>query len=289
MVSLQRGEGLPGARAAQERVTVIEPSSGWGALRLGELWAYRELLLFLAWRDVSVRYKQTLLGAAWAILQPVLSMIVFTLIFGNFAGLPSDNVPYPVLTYTALLPWQYFATAMSNASNSLVGSANLLTKVYFPRLVIPVAAVLPAAVDFVIAFAILLLMMLGYGITPTWNVLWLPAFMLLAVVTALGVSLWLSALNVQYRDVRYAVPFLVQFWMYASPVAYSSSIIPKQWRALYGLNPMTGVIEGFRWALLGTDTAPGVFTLISAGIAVLILVSGVFYFTRMEKTFADVV
>jgi len=178
MVSLQRGEGLPGARAAQERVTVIEPSSGWGALRLGELWAYRELLLFLAWRDVSVRYKQTLLGAAWAILQPVLSMIVFTLIFGNFAGLPSDNVPYPVLTYTALLPWQYFATAMSNASNSLVGSANLLTKVYFPRLVIPVAAVLPAAVDFVIAFAILLLMMLGYGITPTWNVLWLPAFML---------------------------------------------------------------------------------------------------------------
>ncbi len=289
MVSLQRDEGLPGAQAAQERVTVIEASSGWSALRLGELWAYRELLLFLAWRDVSVRYKQTLLGAAWAILQPLLSMIVFTLIFGNFAGLPSDNVPYPVLTYTALLPWQYFATAMSNASNSLVGSANLLTKVYFPRLVIPVAAVLPAAVDFVIAFAILLVMMLIYGITPTWNVLWLPVFMLLAVVTALGVSLWLSALNVQYRDVRYAVPFLVQFWMYASPVAYSSSIIPERWRALYGLNPMTGVIEGFRWALLGTDTAPGVFTLISAGIAVLILVSGAFYFTHMEKTFADVV
>lgn len=289
MVSLQRDEGLPGAQAAQERVTVIEASSGWSALRLGELWAYRELLLFLAWRDVSVRYKQTLLGAAWAILQPLLSMIVFTLIFGNFAGLPSDNVPYPVLTYTALLPWQYFATAMSNASNSLVGSANLLTKVYFPRLVIPVAAVLPAAVDFVIAFVILLVMMLIYGITPTWNVLWLPVFMLLAVVTALGVSLWLSALNVQYRDVRYAVPFLVQFWMYASPVAYSSSIIPERWRALYGLNPMTGVIEGFRWALLNTDTAPGSMVIVSSLAAVVLLVSGAFYFRRMEKTFADVV
>lgn len=289
MVSLQRDEGLPGAQAAQERVTVIEASSGWSALRLGELWAYRELLLFLAWRDVSVRYKQTLLGAAWAILQPLLSMIVFTLIFGNFAGLPSDNVPYPVLTYTALLPWQYFATAMSNASNSLVGSANLLTKVYFPRLVIPVAAVLPAAVDFVIAFVILLVMMLIYGITPTWNVLWLPVFMLLAVVTALGVSLWLSALNVQYRDVRYAVPFLVQFWMYASPVAYSSSIIPERWRALYGLNPMTGVIEGFRWALLNTDTAPGPTIVVSSLAAMALLVSGAFYFRRMEKTFADVV
>jgi len=270
-------------------VTVIRPSRGWVALKLRELWEYRELLYFLAWRDVSVRYKQTVLGAAWAIIQPFFTMIVFSIFFGRLAEIPSDGVPYPVFSYTALLPWQYFSTAMTNSSNSLVGSANLLSKVYFPRLVIPIASILPAVVDFVIAFVVLLGLMLFYGIMPTWNVIWLPLFLLLALVTALGVGLWLSAMNVQYRDIRYTVPFLIQFWMFASPVAYPSSMVPERWRALYALNPMVGVIEGFRWALLGTDTAPGPLVAVSAVMALVLLVSGAFYFRRMEKTFADVV
>jgi lipopolysaccharide transport system permease protein len=270
-------------------VIVIQPSRGWISLQLADLWQYRDLLFFLAWRDISVRYKQTVLGAAWAIIQPFFSMIVFSLFFGRLAGLSSDGVPYPIFSYAAMLPWTYFSTAMSSSSNSLVGSANLLTKVYFPRLVIPLASVIPPIVDFAIAFVVLLGMMVFYGIAPTWNALWLPAFLLLALVTALGVGLWLSAMNVQYRDIRYAVPFLVQFWMFASPVTYSSSIIPEQWRVLYGLNPMAGVIEGFRWALLGTDTTPGPIVAASAAAAVLLLVSGAFYFRRMEKTFADVV
>ena len=268
---------------------VIEPSRGWIGLKLRELWEYRDLLFFLAWRDISVRYKQTILGAAWAIIQPFFSMVVFSLFFGRLAQIPSDGVPYPIFSYAALLPWTYFSSAMSSSSNSLVGSANLLTKVYFPRLVIPLASVIPPAVDFAIAFVVLLGMMAFYGIAPTWNVLWLPAFLLLALITALGVGLWLSAMNVQYRDVRYAVPFLVQFWMFASPVTYPSSIVPEQWRALYGLNPMAGVIEGFRWALLGTETSPGPLTAVSVGAALALLVSGAFYFRRMEKTFADVV
>lgn len=215
------------------------------------------MLFFLSWRDISVRYKQTVLGAAWAIIQTFSTMIVFSLFFGRLAQIPSDGVPYPVFSYAALLPWQYFATAMTISSNSLVGSSNLLSKVYFPRLVIPLASVLPPAIDFAIAFLVLVGMMFYYGITLIWNLLWLPAFLLLALVTALGVGLWLSAMNVQYRDIRYALPFLVQFWMFISPVVYPSSMVPEPWRALYRINPMAGVIEGFRWALLGTDSSLG--------------------------------
>jgi len=270
-------------------VTIIEPSHGWISLRLKELIEYRDLLFFLAWRDVSVRYKQTILGAAWAIIQPFFSMVVFSIFFGRLAKIPSEGVPYPIFSYAAMLPWQYFATATANSSNSLVGSSNLLTKVYFPRLVIPLASVLPAMIDFAIAFVVLLGMIAYYGIALTWNVLWLPLFLLLALVTALGVGLWLSAMNVQYRDIRYAVPFLVQFWMFASPVTYPSSLVPQQWRALYGINPMASVIEGFRWALLGTETAPGPMAAVSVAAALALLVSGAYYFRRMEKTFADVV
>ncbi|MGI6381506.1 MAG: ABC transporter permease [Anaerolineae bacterium] len=277
------------AAAAPAPTIVIEPSRGWTGLKLRELWEYRDLLFFLAWRDISVRYKQTILGAAWAIIQPFFSMVVFSLFFGRLAQIPSDGVPYPIFSYAAMLPWTYFANAMTNSSNSLVGSANLLTKVYFPRLVIPLASVIPPAIDFAIAFVVLLGMMAFYGIAPTWHVLWLPAFLLLALITALGVGLWLSAMNVQYRDVRYAVPFLVQFWMFASPVTYPSSIVPEAWRALYGLNPMAGVIEGFRWALLGTETSPGPLIAVSVGAALVLLVSGAYYFRRMERTFADVV
>ncbi len=270
-------------------ITIIRPSKGWISLKLRELWEYRELLLFLAWRDISVRYKQTVLGAAWAIIQPFFTMLVFSLFFGRLGNIPSDGVPYPIFTYAALLPWQYFATALTGSGDSLVGSANLLSKVYFPRLVIPMASVLPPLVDFALAFVILLGMMLFYGIVPTWNVVWLPLFLLLALITALGAGLWLSAMNVQYRDIRYTIPFLVQFWMFASPVAYPSSMVPEPWRPLYGLNPMAGVIEGFRWALLDTNTGPGPMMAVSVVMALLLLVSGAFYFRRMEKRFADVV
>ena len=272
-----------------ETVTIIEPSRGWVSLKLKELWEYRDLLFFLAWRDVSVRYKQTVLGAAWAIIQPFFSMVVFSLFFGRLARIPSDGVPYPIFSYAALLPWHYFASAVSGSANSLVGSSNLLTKVYFPRLVVPLSSILPPVVDLGIAFLVLVGMMLYYRVALTWNVLWLPLFLLLALVTALGVGLWLSAMNVQYRDIRYAVPFLVQFWMFASPVTYPTSLVPEQWRALYGLNPMAGVIEGFRWALLGTEAAPGPMTAVSVLIAFALLVSGAYYFRRMEKTFSDVV
>ena len=275
--------------AADVPLTVIGPSKGWISLDLKELWRYRDLLLFLSWRDVSVRYKQTVLGAAWAIIQPFFSMVVFSLFFGRLAKIPSDGVPYPIFSYAALLPWQYFSGAMSNSANRLVGSSNLITKVYFPRLVIPLAAVLPPAVDFGIAFLVLLGMMLYYGVALTWNVFWLPLFLLLALVTALGVGLWLSAMNAKYRDIQYAVPFLAQFWMFASPVTYPSSLVPERWRALYGLNPMAGVIEGFRWALLGTATRPGPLIGVSVLVALALLVSGAYYFRRMERDFADVI
>ena len=267
----------------------IEPSRGWVSLKLGELWEYRELLYFLTWRDIKVRYKQTVLGAAWAIIQPFFTMVVFSLFFGKLAKVPSDGIPYPIFAYAALVPWNFFAQGLTQSSDSLVGSANLIKKVYFPRLAIPISTVISGSVDFILAFTVLLGMIVYYGMSPSAKVLWLPLLLLLAVTTSLGVGLWLSALNVQFRDVKYTVPFLTQFWMFATPIAYPSSLLHEPWRTVYGLNPMVGVVEGFRWALLGTKTAPGPMILVSALAAVMILVGGAFYFRRMEKTFADVV
>jgi lipopolysaccharide transport system permease protein len=280
-----------GQLTRQEKVpvTILRPSRGWVSLNLRDLWEYRELLYFLTWRDIKVRYKQTVLGAAWAIIQPFFTMVVFSLFFGKLAKMPSDDIPYPIFSYAALVPWTFFANGLSQSSTSLVASANLIKKVYFPRLVVPISAVISGGVDFALAFVVLLGMMLFYGIVPTAAVVWLPLLLLLALVTSLGVGLWLTAMNVQFRDVRYAVPFLVQAWMFATPIAYPSSLLDEPWRTLYGINPMAGVVEGFRWALLGTQTAPGLIILVSALVAVGLLVSGAFYFRRMEKTFADVV
>jgi lipopolysaccharide transport system permease protein len=268
---------------------IIRPSKGWVPLRLKELWEYRELLYFLVWRDVKVRYKQTVLGAAWAIIQPFFTMVVFSIFFGHLAKIPSDGIPYPIFAYCGLLPWQLFAHAMTESGNSLVSNQSLITKVYFPRLVIPLSAVLAGLVDFAVAFMVLLAMMAYYGMAPTMAVVSLPLFILLAIATALAVGLWLSALNVQYRDVRYTIPFLTQFWLFATPIAYPSSLVPEGWRVLYGLNPMAGVVEGFRWALLGTKNAPGPMLAVSVAVVVALLVGGLYYFRRMEKTFADVV
>jgi lipopolysaccharide transport system permease protein len=275
----------------QEDVQVIriEPSKGWVALQLQELWAYRELLYFLVWRDIKVRYKQTAIGAAWAIIQPLFTMIIFSLFFGRLGKIPSDGVPYPIFCYTALVPWTFFSQGLSQASNSLVGSANLIKKVFFPRLSIPIASVTSGLIDFALAFLVLLGMMLYYGMLPTVNVIWLPLLVLLTLVTSLGVSLWLSALNVNFRDVHHIIPFLTQFWLFATPIAYPSSLLSEPWRTLYSLNPMVGVVEGFRWALLGTETAPGPMLIVSSLAALALLVSGTFYFRRLEKTFADVV
>jgi lipopolysaccharide transport system permease protein len=258
-------------------------------LNLKDIWEYRELLYFLVWRDIKVRYKQTALGAAWAILQPVLTMLVFTVFFGRLAKVPSDGIPYPVFAYTALLPWQLFLFALTESSNSLVGNQNLVTKVYFPRLVIPLSSTLAGLVDFAISFCVLLVLMMYYHITPTKAVVWLPAFLLFALATALSVGLWLSALNVRYRDVRYTTPFLAQFWMFATPIAYSSTLVPEPWRKWYGLNPMAGVVEGFRWALLGKSAGPGLMLWVSLVAVLLLLSGGLFYFRRMESTFADIV
>ncbi len=270
-------------------VTLIHPSRGWISLKLAELWKYRELLYFLTWRDIKVRYKQTVIGAAWAIIQPFFAMVVFSIFFGQLAKIPSDGIPYPIFAYCALLPWQLFAHALNESSNSLVANQGLITKVYFPRLVIPVAPVLAGLVDFGIAFLVLIGMMLYYGIMPTFAVLTIPLFLILAVATALSVGLWLSALNVQYRDVRYTIPFLTQFWLFATPVAYPSSLVPESWRALYGLNPMAGVVEGFRWALLGKAEGPGTLLGVSVMVVIILFIGGLYYFRRMEKTFADVV
>jgi len=266
----------------------IEPSRGWVSLKLREFWAYRELLYFLTWRDIKVRYKQTALGATWAILQPFLTMVVFSLFFGQLAKMPSDGIPYPIFAFAALLPWNFFANSLTQASNSLVSSANLIQKVYFPRLVVPISSVLSGVVDFGIAFLVLLAMMLYYRIAPTAGIWLLPVFLLLALVASLGVGMWLSALAVEYRDVKYAVPFLTQFWMFATPVVYPSSLLHEPWRTIYGLNPMVGVVDGFRWALLGTQP-PSSMLIVSGLVSVALLISGTYYFRRMEKTFADVV
>lgn len=272
-----------------QNVITIRPSKGWVSLKLKDLWEYRELLYFLTWRDVKVRYKQTVLGAAWAVIQPFMTMVVFSIFFGKLARIPSDGIPYPIFAFAALVPWTFFANGLSQSSNSLVGNANLITKVYFPRLVIPISAVVSGIIDFAIAFVVLIGMMFYYGMVPTMNVIWLPFFFLLAFVTALGVGLWFSALNVEYRDVKYVVPFLVQFWLFATPIAYPSSLLSEPWRMIYALNPMVGVIEGFRWALLGTQITVGPLILVSTLVSFFLLISGAFYFRRMERTFADVV
>ncbi len=274
---------------AQPAVMYIRPSHGWVSLRLRELWEYRELLYFLTWRDIKIRYKQTALGAAWAIIQPLFTMVVFSLFFGKLAKVPSDGIPYPIFCYAALVPWTFFANGLTQSSNSLVGSSNLLTKVYFPRLTIPLATVFSGVVDFLLAFGILLLMMVFYDVPITLKILWFPLFLSLALVTSLGVGLWLSALNVQYRDVRYVVPFITQFWMLATPIAYPTSLLNDPWRTIYGLNPMAGVVEGFRWALLGSRISVGPLLIVSSAAALIILIGGAFYFRKMEKTFADIV
>jgi lipopolysaccharide transport system permease protein len=274
----------------KEDVLIIRPTRGWGALNLGELWLYRELIYFLTWRDLKVRYKQTALGAAWAIIQPFLTMVVFSVFFGGLLKVASDNVPYPIFSYTGLLPWGVFAKALTDAGRSLVLNRSMITKIYFPRLIVPLASVLAGVVDFFIAFVVLLGMMWWFHITPTISAVWaVPLLLLLSLVTALGVGLWLSALNVVYRDIGYILPFLTQLWFYLTPIVYPSSKIPEKWRLLYALNPMAGVVEGFRWALLPTQTAPGPMVAVSAIIAILILISGLFYFRRMERTFADIV
>lgn len=282
-------ERLPPTAPPRVPVTRIQASRGWVSLRLGEFWAYRELLYFLVWRDVKVRYRQTVLGALWAVLQPFLTMVVFSIFFGRLARVPSDAAPYPIFAYAAIVPWALFANGLTQAANSLVGSANLIRKVYFPRMTVPVAAVLASLVDFVLAFAVLLGMSVYYGIEPTARLVWVAPFVLMTLVTALGVGLWLAAMNVQFRDVRHAVPFLVQLWMFATPIAYPTSLVPEEWRTVYALNPMVGVIDGFRWALLGSRTPSALVLAMSGATAVLLLISGAFYFRRMERTFADVV
>jgi len=287
---IQQSDGIFPSARGEVPVIRIQPSKGWVSLRLGELWQYRELLYFLVWRDIKVRYKQTVLGAAWAIIQPFFTMVVFSVFFGGLAKIPSDDIPYPIFSYAALVPWTFFANGLTQASTGIVTHANLIRKVYFPRLAIPIARVLAGVVDFGLAFIVLLGMMLAYGIVPTINVLWLPLLLLLALVTSLGTALWLAAMNVQFRDVGYTVPFITQFWMFATPIAYPSSLIGNPvLRTLYGTNPMVGVVEGFRWALLGTETMPGPTIIVSSLVALTLLISGAFYFRRMEKTFADVV
>jgi lipopolysaccharide transport system permease protein len=280
---------LPTETVGEIPTVIIQPVKGLFDLDLNVLWHYRELLYFLIWRDIKVRYKQTVIGAGWAVLQPLMTMAIFTIVFGNFAKIPSDGLPYPIFAYTALLPWHYFAQAVSRSGTSLVGNANLISKVYFPRLIVPLSAAVAPLVDFVVAFVVLLGMMAWFGIVPTWHVVTVVFFLFIALITALAVGLWLSALNVKYRDVGYAIPFLVQFWMYASPVAYSVRLVPEKWRLLYSLNPMAGIIEGFRWALLKQESPDFGVMLISTVVTMALLFGGVVYFGRTEQSFADVI
>jgi lipopolysaccharide transport system permease protein len=266
----------------------IEPTRSWLSFRLKEMWLYRELLFFLTWRDIKIRYKQTVLGFAWAILQPFMMMVVFSLFFGRLGKIPSEGFPYPIFNFAGLLPWNFFEQSINVSTNSLVTNANMVTKVYFPRLFIPISSVLSGLVDFAVAFSVLIGMMLFYQITPTIGILLLPLFILLAFITSMGVSLWMSALNVKYRDVRYIVPFLSRFWFFATPIAYPSTMLSEPWRTLYGLNPMVGVVEGFRWAMLGTNP-PQAMIFLSAAISIVLFVTGLIYFNRTEKTFADVI
>jgi lipopolysaccharide transport system permease protein len=271
------------------QVITVEPTRGWLGINLRELWDYRDLLFFLSWRDISVRYKQTALGAVWVILQPFLTMVVFTFIFGKLANISSEGAPYPIFCFAALLPWQYFSTTLNSSANSLVNNANLLSKVYFPRLLIPLSTLFPTLVDFAISFLVLLGLLFHYRFALTWNALWLPAFLILLMTTVFGIGLWFAALNIHYRDIRYIVPFIMQFGMFVSPVVYPSSVVPQRWQAVYAVNPMVGVIEGFRWALLGKEVLPGKMIAISTAVAMLVLLGGIFYFRRAEKNFADIV
>lgn len=283
VTTLTASAGLP-----REPLVVIEPNKSWSALDLKDLWAFRELLYFLTWRDVKVRYKQTELGIAWAIIQPLLTMLIFTLFFGRLAGVPSDNIPYPVFAYAGLLSWTFFANAITNSGNSLVGSAHLITKVYFPRMIIPGAAVAAGLVDFAIAFVIMIVLMIYYGVTPTWNILMFPGIVLLTTLLALGTGMWLSALNVKYRDVRFALPFVVQLWMFLSPVIYPSSFLPAKLRWLFSLNPMTGIIEGYRSSLFGLPFKWFALAT-SSTITLIVLIYSSYSFRRMEKSFADII
>jgi lipopolysaccharide transport system permease protein len=280
---------VPLATVDSELIVHIKPRGRWASLKLGELWRYRELLYFFIWRDLKVRYKQTILGASWAILQPFLTMVVFSIFFGRLAQVPSDDLPYPVFAYSALVPWTFFANGLTQASNSIVSNSGMVKKIYFPRLTLPVATVMAGLVDFALALAVLIGMMFFYQLVPTVNIVWLPLLLLLALITSLGVSLWFAAFNVRFRDVRHIIPFLVQFWLFMTPIAYPSSLVPEQWRLVYSLNPMVGVVEGFRWALLGTDTSPGPIIIVSSLVAVCLLVGGIIYFRRMESSFADIV
>lgn len=276
-------------RNASTSLLRIEPSRGWSALLLRDLWEYRELLYFLTWRDVKLRYKQTALGALWAILQPVLTMVVFSLFFGRMAKIPADGLPYPLFAIAALVPWTFFANGLAQSSSSLVTNSHLIKKVYFPRLAVPIASVLSGLVDFAVAFLVLLCMMAYFGYAPSARVVFLPLFLILALTTALGVGLWLAALNVAFRDIKYVVPFLTQLWLFVTPIAYPSTLLPQRWRLLYSLNPMAGVVEGFRWALLGAKTSPGAEIAVSSFAAFLVLVGGALFFRRSERTFADVI
>ena len=270
-------------------VTQVRPSKGWSGINLRELWRYRELVYFLIWRDIKVRYKQTMLGAAWAIIQPFFTMVVFSIFFGRLAKIPSDDIPYPIFAYTALLPWQLFEGGIRKAGISLVAGRNLITKVYFPRLAVPISSVISGLVDFALAFVVLLGMMWFYGYSPTSAMWFMPLLLILALITAMGTGLWLSALNVEYRDVGYLIPFILRVWFFLTPITYSASIVPEAYQTLYALNPMTGVVQGFRWAMLGEGSSPSIILLASTAASLVLLISGALYFRRMERTFADVV